>query len=171
MKPPTQLPHDRLGFVGISHAAIRQWRLLLLGALALVLVASMAWQRIARLQEPLIEPPIVQLLIPYPGASAEDIEALVIRPVEEELFAMEGVDFIESKALPNYAQIFMRFEYGTPMDPVTENVRGKVLGKRKELPDCARDVASGCTASHPLDLDVLLEDGAQHRADTGRGPV
>jgi multidrug efflux pump subunit AcrB len=124
-----------LGFVGISHAAIRQWRLLLIGAIGLVLVASMALQRIPRREEPLVEPPVVQVLIPYLGASAEDVDALVIQPVEEELFAMDGIDFIVSKALPNYAQIFMRFEYGTPMDPVTETVRGKVLGKRKELPN------------------------------------
>ena len=150
MKRPDQLPHDRLGLIGISLGAIRQWRLLLLAAAGLLLVASMAWQRIPRLEEPQIETPNVYITLPYPGASAEDVEAQVVKPVEEELFGMDGVDFIESKAFPNYAQITMRFVYGTSMETMTERVRGKVVGKRKDLPPEVQDPPGPGRAPAPI---------------------
>src|SRR5689334_15254971 len=107
---PPELPHDRLGFAGLSHAAIRNWRLVVLGAVGLLIVASMAWQKIPRLEDPRIEPTMVFVTLPYPGASPEDVEAQVVKPLEEELFGMDGVEAIDSRALPGYALIAMRFE-------------------------------------------------------------
>lgn len=126
--------NDKLGFSGISRGAIRHWRLLLLASLGLMLVAIMAWMHIPRLEDPLVEPPVVVVTIPYPGASAEDVEAQILKPVEDELFAIQGVDIIESRAQPNYAMILMAFVHGTPMDSMTETIRGKVLSKRRQLP-------------------------------------
>ncbi len=134
MKPQSPLPADRLGFIGLSLSAILNWRLLVLGAVGLVLIAFMAWQKIPRLEDPRIEPAMVFVMIPYPGASPEDVELQVVKPVEEELFGMDGVEFIESTALPNRAFIAMKFEEGTLMETAAESVRGKVLGKRRDLP-------------------------------------
>ena len=132
--PGSRLPLDRIGVAEMSLAAIRNWRLLLLGVVGLLLVAWMAWQRIPRLEDALIEPPMVFVGIPYPGASPEDVESQLVKPVEEELYAMEGVESVESTALPNQALIAMKFEDGTAMENAAESVRGKVLGKRKDLP-------------------------------------
>src|SRR4051794_24731475 len=112
MRPMPELLHDRLGVSGISQIAVRQWRILLLSALGLLLVAAMAWKRIPRLEDPNVEPRVVWMTIPYPGASPEDVELQVVKPLEEELFGMDGVESIESTALPNHAWIQMRFEDG-----------------------------------------------------------
>jgi multidrug efflux pump subunit AcrB len=125
---------DELGVAGISAGAIRRYRLLVVAVVALLALATLAWNRIPRLEDPLIESPIVIISIPYPGASAEDVDAQLVRPAEELLYGMEDIDFIESKSVPNMAIISMHFTSGAPMDSLTETVRGKVAGLRKTLP-------------------------------------
>jgi multidrug efflux pump subunit AcrB len=158
------LPLDHIGFAEMSLAAIRNWRLLLLGGVGLLLVAWMAWQRIPRLEDPLIEPPMVFVGIPYPGASPEDVESQLVKPVEEELYAMEGVEFVESTALPNQALIAMKFEDGTAMENAAESVRGKVIGKRKDLPTEVGEpvVSRAKSATFSAQMVVLV---AGYRAD------
>src|SRR5690242_6950275 len=116
-------PWDRLGLSGLSRYAIRHYRLLLIFAVGIALIGSMAWLRIPRREDPVIEPPIVFASVPYPGAAAEDVEAQVVRPIEEALRAMDGVELIESSAYPNYALFTMRFESSASMETVTESVR------------------------------------------------
>jgi multidrug efflux pump subunit AcrB len=176
VKPIDPLPHDHLGFEGISRGGIRHWRLLLLGAFGLLLVAWMAWKRIPRLEDPLIEPPLVFVTMTYPGASPEDVESQLVKPVEEELFGMEGVEYVESVALPNYAHITMKFEDGTSMENAVETVRGKVFGKRKDLPAEVGDPqvsrAKSATFSAQMVVmvvgnraDGVLTDAAKHVKD------
>jgi multidrug efflux pump subunit AcrB len=129
MKTPT-----RLGIAGVSAGAIRRYRLLIVAVAGLLLIAAVSWSRISRLEDPLVESPVVIVTIPYPGASAEDVDAQVARPAEEALYGMENIDFIQSKSLPNVAILEMHFDFSAQMDSVTEAVRGKVLGIRKQLP-------------------------------------
>ena len=160
----TSLPLDRLGFVGLSLGAIRQWRILLVASVGLALLSLMAWQRIPRLEEPQLESPEIFITLPYPGASAEDVETQAVKPVEEELYGLDGVEFIESKSYPNYAQIRMRFSYDTSMETMTERVRGKVLGKRKDLPAEVQDpIVNRVKLSTYLANMVVVVTG--HRGD------
>jgi multidrug efflux pump subunit AcrB len=142
----------------MSLGAIRKWRILVVGAVGLLLVAWMAWLRIPRLEDPRIEPALVFVSIPYPGASAEDVEAQVVKPVEEELYGMDGVEFIESTAMPNYALLALKFEATANMETATEAVRGKVLGKRRDLPPEVLDpsVTRAKSATFTAQMVVLL---------------
>jgi multidrug efflux pump subunit AcrB len=123
-----------LGVAGISAGAIRRYRLLIVAIVGLLALAVVSWSRIPRLEDPLVESPVVIVTLPYPGASAEDVDAQVARPAEEVLYGMENIDFIQSKSLPNVAILEMHFDFSAQMDSVTEAVRGKVLGIRKQLP-------------------------------------
>jgi multidrug efflux pump subunit AcrB len=133
------LPQGDLGVSGISAGAIRHYRILVLFVIGLFLVAGMAWRKIPRLENPRDDPKIAVITIPYPGASPEDVEALVVKPVESVLFGMPGVQSVESKALPNRAFMTMHFEQGTEMENAVEAVRGKVLAKRRDLPSEVAD--------------------------------
>jgi multidrug efflux pump subunit AcrB len=125
---------DSLGFAGLSDRAIHHWRLVLLSAIGLMLLAVMAWARLPKLEDPAVESPKVFIQIPYPGATPKDVESKVIQVIESDLYAMDGVVTIESTAVPNGAAIKMTFEEETAMDAAVEAVRGKILGKREALP-------------------------------------
>jgi multidrug efflux pump subunit AcrB len=170
-KPPTPL-----GVAGISAGAIRRYRLLIVAVVGLLALAVLSWTRIPRLEDPLVESPVIIVTIPYPGASAEDVDAQVARPAEEVLYGMENIDFIQSKSLPNVAILEMHFDFSAQMDSVTEAVRGKILGIRKQLPAEVGDpivyrakistyIASMVIAVTGNRSDGVLTDAAKHIKD------
>jgi multidrug efflux pump subunit AcrB len=130
---------DRLGFEDLSYRAIQRWRLLLAGCVGLLLLAWMAWTKIPRLEDPKVDPFEVGVTLVYPGASPEDVEAQVVKVVEEELYGMEAVEWVESTAYPNAAFFHVKFEDGTNMDVAAEKIRGKVAGRKKDLPTEVKD--------------------------------
>jgi multidrug efflux pump subunit AcrB len=133
------LPQDQLGFRDLSVAAIRRWRLVLVASVGLLLLAWMAWKSIPRLEDPKVEGFEAFVTLVYPGGSPEDVEAQVVKVVEEELYALDKIEWVESKALPNAATFHLKFEDGTNMDVMSEKIRGKVQGKKKDLPAEVKD--------------------------------
>ncbi len=139
MNRDARLPQDDLTFKDLSFYAIRRWRLVLVGALGLLALGALGWSAIPRLEEPRIDVPMLGIVLPYPGASPEDVEVKVLRPVEEVLYGLQGVEFVEAVAIPNAAILNLKFEDNVTMDVAVEKVRGKVLGKKKDLPTEVKD--------------------------------
>jgi multidrug efflux pump subunit AcrB len=135
----SMLPADEFGFRDLSLWAIHRFRLVLVGALGLFVLGAFAWILIPRLEEPQVEVPALTVALAYPGASPEDIETQVIKPIEEILFALEGVDFVEAFAQPHVAFFVVRFVDGVDTDVMAERVRGKILSKKRDLPAEVRD--------------------------------
>src|SRR5512141_308247 len=103
MRPRPSLPADQLSLRDLSFAAIRRWRLVLVGSAALLVLGALAWLFIPRLEEPQIEVPGMTVALVYPGASPEDVEVQVLKPIEEVLFELSDVEWIESRAVPGLA--------------------------------------------------------------------
>ena len=133
------LPADKLTFRDLSILAIRRWRLVFVGALGLLALGTMAWIFIPRLEEPRLEVPGLSITLVYPGASPEDIEIQVLKPVEEVLNDLPDVEYIESRALPSVASFGVRFTENANMDVMVEKARGKVMGKKRDLPAEVKD--------------------------------
>ena len=169
------LPEDHIGFEELSLSAIRRWRLVLVASLGLLLLAWMAWAKIPRLEDPKVDVAEAGVTLVYPGASPEDVESQVMKPVEEVLFGLENIDWIESSATPNVAFFHLKFDDATNMDVMVEKIRGKVQAKRKDLPAEVKDpeVIRFSTSLTPQmivslvgnrSLDVLT-DGAKRLKD------
>jgi multidrug efflux pump subunit AcrB len=54
------------------------------------------------------------VLIPFPGASARDVETLVATPAEQVLAQMNGVEHVYSVSRPGLALVTVQFEVGVP---------------------------------------------------------
>ncbi len=146
------LPLDeRLGFKGLSAGALRRWRLLLVAALGLLALASLAWRHIPRREDPNVAAPGMRVTLAYPGASPEDVESQILRVVEPDLVAMEGIEDVEALALPNVALFDLKVADGTPLDATVERVRAAVRAKSKDLPAevSEPEVARGSTLLIP----------------------
>jgi multidrug efflux pump len=133
------LPQDALGFRDLSFWAIRRWRLVLVAAVGLFALGTFAWILIPRLEEPRMEVPALTITLAYPGASPEDVETQVIKPIEEILYALEGVEFVDAYAQPHAAFFVVRFEDDVETNVMAERARGKILSKKKDLPAEVKD--------------------------------
>ena len=65
-----------------------------------------------REEEPQINVTMANVLIPFPGASAKDVESLVATPAEQVLGQITGVEHIFSVSKPGLAVLTVQFEVG-----------------------------------------------------------
>lgn len=86
---------------------------------------------------PDVETNTIMVMTTYQGASAQDIEQNVTRPLENALNAVNDLKHITSKSRENISVITLEFEYGKDIDVLTNDVRDKLDMVRSSLPDNA----------------------------------
>lgn len=77
----------------------------------------------------------IMVITMYPGASAEDIEQNVTKPLENTLNSVEHLKHITSASRENTSVITLEFEYGYDIDVLTNDVRDKLDMVQSMLPD------------------------------------
>ena len=75
----------------------------------------------------------------YPGASPEDIDELVSKPIEEEVSLLSDVEEVQSRSLENVSMVIVRYRYGTNMDRAYDKLKKKLDVLKGNLPDDAED--------------------------------
>ncbi|WP_407401539.1 efflux RND transporter permease subunit [Sodaliphilus sp.] len=86
---------------------------------------------------PDIDTNTIMVMTSYEGASAQDIEQNLSRPLENTLNSVEHLKHITSNSKENISIITLEFEYGYDIDALTNNVRDKLDMIRSFLPDDA----------------------------------
>ncbi len=99
---------------------------LLLGAFAIMVTPSE--------EEPQINVPMIDVLVGYPGATAEEVEYRVITPLEKLLYEIENVEYIYSTSQPSGGMIIVRFLVGTDPDQAALRVHTKIQSAVDEMP-------------------------------------
>ncbi len=79
----------------------------------------------------------IMVMTTYQGASAQDIEQNVTRPLENVLNSVSDLKHITSKSRENISVITLEFEYGEDIDVLTNDVRDKLDMVSSSLPDDA----------------------------------
>ena len=77
----------------------------------------------------------IMVMTTYQGASAQDIEQNLTRPLENTLNSVEHLKHITSNSRENISIITLEFEYGYDIDALTNDVRDKLDMISSYLPD------------------------------------
>ncbi len=101
-----------LGISGRIAAVFLASRMTPLLALVAFLMGLFATLVTPREEEPQIDVTMADVLIPFPGASAKDVENLVARPGEQVLSRLHGVEHVYSMSRPGMAVITVQFDVG-----------------------------------------------------------
>ena len=103
-----------------------------------VLAVGLISAKLLRLENfPDITFPGMQVTIPYPGSTPEEMEQLVVRPVEEALATLSGIEEIQATARPDEAQFTVLFNWDRDAEKAAFEVRTKLDSIRSELPAAA----------------------------------
>jgi len=86
---------------------------------------------------PQLELPTVAIITTYQGASPEDIESLITKPIEETVATVEGLDTLTSESREGISFVMAKFAWGTDMDVAERHVREKVDLIKPYLPEDA----------------------------------
>ncbi|MDE7409830.1 MAG: efflux RND transporter permease subunit [Muribaculaceae bacterium] len=84
---------------------------------------------------PDIDTNTIMVITIYPGASSEDIEQNVTKPLENVMNSVEHLKHITSQSRENTSVITLEFEYGYDIDNLTNDVRDKLDMVESSLPD------------------------------------
>ena len=90
-------------------------------ALIALLLGVFATLITPREEEPQINVTMANVFVPFPGASAKDVEALVARPAEQVLSRIAGIEHVYSVSRPGMAVITVQYQVGE--DPIQALVR------------------------------------------------
>lgn len=132
---------------------------------------------------PDVDLPIAVVATTYVGASPEEIENLISKPLEEGLGSISNVDTITSVSSANVSMVVLQFVDGTDIDMAAVDMRDKLDQIKSGLPDDAGDpmvikmdinaipIMIGVKAEN-LDLTALnelLEDNVVNRLERIEG--
>ncbi len=103
---------ERLGFSGRVARLFLDSSLTPLLGLTALLLGLFAVLVTPREEEPQINVTMANVIVPFPGASAQQVESLVATPMEKVLAEISGVKHIYSVSRPGAAVITVQFEVG-----------------------------------------------------------
>jgi multidrug efflux pump subunit AcrB len=114
MNDPTSSAPTRLGASGRMAAAFQSNAITPLLALVALLLGLFAVLVTPREEEPQINVTMANVLIPFPGASSENVQNMVARPAEQVLSQIAGIEHTYSVARPGLAVLTVQFKVGVP---------------------------------------------------------
>ena len=81
--------------------------------------------------------PMLLVSSTYIGASPEDVNDLVTKPIEESVGTLSGIKNVQSSSQQNVSIVFMEYDYGTDMDKAYNDLKKKM--DSLDLPDDVDD--------------------------------
>ncbi|MCX7973454.1 MAG: efflux RND transporter permease subunit [Candidatus Aminicenantes bacterium] len=148
-------------------------------AMILVIVGFIAFSRLGLDFFPDIEFPTVSVLTVYRGASPEDIEKTITKPIEQIVSSIVRVKKVSSISAEGISVIMVEFEWGTNLDFAAQDIRDQIGLYRHQLPEAASDplvvkfnlaqmpvIFYGITAERPTaELKKIIEDEVAPRIE------
>ena len=103
--------------------------------LLLLVAGSYAYIAIPKESSPDIDIPQIYISMFLEGISPDDAERLLVRPLEQELTAIEGIKEMKSSAYQGGGFVLLEFNAGFNKDKALDDVQKAVDHVRPELPD------------------------------------
>ena len=75
---------------------------------------------------PNLDFPYAVVITTYPGASPEQVETTVTKPLEQSMATLDKIKNITSTSSENYSMVMMEFSEDANMDSITVDIRGNI---------------------------------------------
>ncbi len=111
---------------------------------------------------PDLQYPEVSVITTYPGASSEEIETLITRPLEESAATVSGVRKVKSISREGVSLVMVELEWGSNLDLIAQDVRNMMDITYDMLPD---EVDRPLVVKSDMDLMPVLYYGVYSTTD------
>ena len=132
MTEPLATP--RLGISGRLAAAFQANPLTPILAIMGLLLGLLAVAITPREEEPQIDVTMANVIVPFDGASARDVEQLVSVPLEQKLSEIEGIKHVYSISRPGMSIVTVEYEVGVDRQPALVRLYNQVYSNQDWLP-------------------------------------
>ena len=118
----------------ISDFAIKRPLVTIVSMVALVVFGLFSLWQLETDEFPDVQQPIINVAIPYPGASPDVVEREVLDRVEEAVSGISGVDRISGAAQDGFANVTVFFVFEKDLQQASQDIRDKISSIRSDLP-------------------------------------
>lgn len=137
----------------ISDFAVKNYQFTLVIFLMTVAVGITTFLNMPRSEDPVIEAPQFPVIVIYPGASPEDMEELVVNPLEEVIYGLENIKKIKTEIKDGVAVLFVEYNYNEDVNEKYQELVREVNTLRPDLPE---DIFSiRINKVRPSDVNIL----------------
>lgn len=125
--------------MGLTRLALRRPLTMLMIILGLVIMGYRAYAFMKLDRFPSVDFPFVTVVVSFPGASPEDVEELVVKPIEDAVAQISGIDNLTSRSTEGLGSVTIAFVEGVDGNQAAIEVERQVASVRNQLPDEAND--------------------------------
>jgi len=104
---------------------------------AILVFGVFSYHRLPVEQLPDIDLPVVAVVVSYPGASPEAVEEDIVKPIEENVNSLSGIDTIQSTSQAGQAIVIMIFDMEVESSTAAQEVRDRIAQIETNLPAAA----------------------------------
>jgi HAE1 family hydrophobic/amphiphilic exporter-1 len=101
----------------------------------IVLLGSISLLRLPVDLMPDVSFPSLTIRVGYQGVGPLEIEELIVRPIEQAVAAVSGVERIEATAMEGSGRVTLHFAWGTDLNEAADDVRSRMDRIRAALPE------------------------------------
>ncbi|MEA2784439.1 MAG: hypothetical protein QOF71_543, partial [Candidatus Eremiobacteraeota bacterium] len=102
--------------------------------IALAVYGVLSYTKLGRSENPNVTFPVVVISAGYPGASPQEMERLVIKPIEDQLDGIQNLDRMSAVAQDGRAVVVVQFLLDTKLDFAAIDVQRRVDAARTYMP-------------------------------------
>jgi len=140
----------------LPELAIKRHVTMLMILVSLVVLGAVALFRLPLAFLPDVEEPHVFVRLPYPSASPEQVERMVVRPVEDALGSLRGLREMWSHCDAEGGVIRLQFDWSMDMNVMRSDVWEKIDRMRRDLPEDLGDITVGSSwDSREADMPII----------------
>ena len=121
--------------MNLTDFSVKNYQFTLVVFIMVAVVGLVTMLTMPRAEDPQINPPTYPIVVVYPGTSPQDMEELVVKPIENKIYELENIDRIVTSIEDGLAVIRVEFRYGVDVDDKYQEVVREVNALRTDLPE------------------------------------
>ncbi|WP_209329711.1 efflux RND transporter permease subunit [Lunatimonas salinarum] len=139
--------------MNLTDFSVKNYQFTLVMFVMVAVIGVVTLLTMPRAEDPQINPPTYPIVVVYPGTNPQDMEELVVKPIENKIYELENIDKIVTAIENGLAVIRVEFKYGVNVDDKYQEVVREINALRNDLPE---DILSfEIRKVDPSDVNIL----------------
>ena len=137
----------------ITNYAVKNYQFTLIIFIMIIALGITTLLNMSRSEDPEMHAPTFTVVVVYPGTSPGDMEELVVKPLEKEIWGLENIKRIRTSIGDGVAAMRVEYKYNSNVDNKYQEIVRVVNSKRPELP--ADIVSIDVQKFQPSDVNII----------------
>lgn len=118
----------------ISNYAVKNYQFTMVIFVMIIALGLTTIMNMSRSEDPEMHAPIFPVIVVYPGTSPKDMEELVVKPLEKEIYGLDNIKRVRSVIGDGVVVMRVEYKYNSNVESKYQELTRVVNNKRSQLP-------------------------------------